>query len=286
MSTQARFLVIDGYSKEGRDELVQGKAGRAADLYVDMLSHNLPGCHCDILFPSDPGADLPRGVGLEQYDGIAWTGCSLTIYDDKDERVRRQLGIAKSAYEKGVPSFGTCWGAQIAVFAAGGAVRANPHGREMGLARKIQLTPEGRAHPFYEGKASVFDGFTSHLDEITHLPPGATVLSSNAFTRVQSVVVKHQRGTFWALQYHPEYSLYNMARLVSCRIDKLIAGGFFTDRAAALDYVDKLETLHANPERKDLAWLLGIDRDILDQNVRQTEVKNWIERLVLPSMRR
>ena len=71
-----------------------------------------------------------------------------------------------------------------------------------------------------------------------------------------------------------------------CRIDKLVAGGFFADRAAALDYVAKLETLHAHPERKDLAWLLGIDADILDQEVRQTEVKNWIERLVLPHMRR
>ena len=286
MTSQVRFLVIDGYSKQGRDELIAGRAGCAADLYVDMLKHNLPGCHCDILFPSDPGADLAPGVSLEQYDGIAWTGCSLTIYDDKDERVQRQLGIAKAAYEKGVPSFGTCWAAQIAVVAAGGMVRANPRGREMGLARKITLTPEGRAHPFYEGKASVFDGFTSHVDEITHLPPGAVHLSSNAFTRVQSVAVTHRRGSFWALQYHPEYSLYNMARLVSCRVDKLVAGGLFANPEAALDYVQKLETLHAHPERKDLAWLLGIDSDIMDQTIRQTEVKNWIDRLVVPSMRR
>jgi GMP synthase (glutamine-hydrolysing) len=112
------------------------------------------------------------------------------------------------------------------------------------------------------------------------------VLSSNAFTRVQSVAVTHKRGTFWALQYHPEYSLYNMARLIWCRIDKLIAGGFFANRDAALDYVGALETLHAHPERKDLAWRLGVDSDVLDQDVRQVEVKNWIERLVLPRTRR
>ena len=285
MTRPVRFLVIDGYGKEARDELVAGKAGRAADLYAEMLTTALPGARCDLLFPADPDAELPSGVGLEQYDGIAWTGCSLTIYDDKDERVQRQLALARAAYEKGVPSFGTCWGAQMAVVAAGGMVRPNPNGREMGLARKIELTPEGRAHPFYEGKASVFDGFTSHVDEVTHLPPGAVRLSGNAFTHVQSVAVTHKRGTFWALQYHPEYSLYNMARLIFCRVDKLVKGGFFADRAAALDYVDKLETLHAHPERKDLAWALGIDTDILDQQVRQVEVRNWINRLVLPSRR-
>ncbi len=36
---------------------------------------------------------------------------------------------------------------QIAVAAAGGVCARNPRGREMGIARKIALTPEGRAHP-------------------------------------------------------------------------------------------------------------------------------------------
>ena len=58
----------------------------------------------------------------------------------------------------------------MAVVAAGGTVRANPRGREMGIARKIALTPEGRGHPLYAGKGSVFDAFISHVDEITHLP--------------------------------------------------------------------------------------------------------------------
>jgi hypothetical protein len=31
---------------------------------------------------------------------------------------------------------------------------------------------------------------------------------------------------------------------------------------------------------------LGVDSDVLDQDVRQVEVKNWIERLVLPRTRR
>lgn len=280
-----RFLVIDGYSKEGRQELTDGGASMAADLYKRMLKNCLADSECDVLFASDPGAQLPDAVAIESYDGIAWTGCSLTIFEQEDERVRGQIDLAKLAYEKGVPSFGSCWGAQMAVYAAGGDVRPHPKGREMGIARKISLTPEGRSHPFYEGKTSVFDGFISHVDEITHLPPGAVHLAGNAYTHVQAVAVTHKKGTFWGLQYHPEYDLHEMARLTHCRIGKLIKGGFFRTHEDALTYVDMLETLHQNPDRKDLAWLLGIDEDIMNETVRQTEVRNWIERLVIPRRR-
>ncbi len=37
MAASARFLVIDGYNREAREELAAGGAGRAGDLYVAML---------------------------------------------------------------------------------------------------------------------------------------------------------------------------------------------------------------------------------------------------------
>jgi len=249
-----------------------------------MLGKCLPGAACDIVHPADPGTQLPRGAALEQYDGIAWTGCSRTIYDD-DPRVGPQIELAKAAFEARVPSFGSCWAAQMAVVAAGGIVRANPRGREMGIGRKISLTPEGRGHPLYFGKTSVFDGFISHVDEITHLPPGGVLLASNAFTHVQAVAVSHKGGQFWGLQYHPEYNLHELARLTWCRIEKLVNLGFFRDREAAETYVDQLEVLHQDPSRKDIAWLLGIDEDVMNEDVRLAEVRNWIDRLVLPNMR-
>ncbi|MGH7123365.1 MAG: type 1 glutamine amidotransferase, partial [Stellaceae bacterium] len=213
----------------------------------------------------------------------AWTGCSLTIYDD-DPRVGPQIELARAAFRARVPSFGSCWAAQMAVVAAGGMVRANPRGREMGIARKIALTPEGRGHPLYAGKGAVFDAFISHVDEITHLPPGAVLLASNAFTHIQAVSVVNQGGVFWGLQYHPEYDLRELARLTWCRLDKLVKLGFFRDRAAGEDYVRMLETLHQDPGRKDIAWLLGIDEDVTNEDVRLAEVRNWIDRLVIPTM--
>lgn len=282
MANDLRFLVIDGYSREGRQELVAGGASEAGLLYERMIKRVLPKAQVDLIHPSDPGAKLPTGAALQQYDGIAWTGCSLTIYED-DPRVGVQIDLARACFEAQVPAFGSCWAAQIAVVAAGGICRANPRGREMGIARKIGLTPAGRGHPLYAGKADVFDAFISHVDEITHLPSGTVLLASNAFTHVQAVAVTSKGGEFWGLQYHPEYNLHEMARLTWCRIDKLMKLGFFRDREAGERYVNLLETLHQDPSRGDIAWLLGIDEDITNEDVRTMEVRNWIDRLVLPS---
>ena len=265
MTGAPKFLVVDGYTKKARDELAAGGGAIAGELYAAMLKDVQPGSDCDIVYPSDPGAELPAGQALSGYDGVAWTGCSLTIFDGIPE-VRAQVDFARACYEAHVPAFGSCWAAQIAVIAAGGACAKNPRGREMGIARKIALTPEGRAHPLYEGKSDVFDGFISHDDEVTELPEGAVRLAGNAFTHVQSVSVDYLGGTFWGLQYHPEYDLHEMARLTWCRI------------------VAMLEALHDDPGRQDLAWKLGVDKDVMDKDYRRTEVHNWIEKLVKPVM--
>jgi len=280
--SQLTFLVVDGYTKAARDQLESGGASTAADLYVAMLKKcSPPGAACDVIFPSDPGSAIPTGAALADYAGIAWTGCSLCLNDDCPE-VRDQVELARASFALGVPGFGSCWAAQIAVVAAGGRVAENPNGREMGIARKIELTPAGRAHPLYEGKSGVFDAFISHDDEITHLPPGAVCLSRNAWTMLQSVAVTHQGTPFWGLQYHPEYDLRELARLTFCRIPKLVRHGFFRDEQAANQYIDMVETLHEDPSRKDIAWILGIDADVMNEDVRLCEVRNWVNHCVLP----
>ena len=279
-----QFLVLDGYSKAGREDLEAGGATTAGELYRQMLQSCCPGAGVDLLYPADADASLPEGAGLEQYDGIAWTGSSLTVYHNTEE-VRQQIEFARAAFKAKIPSFGSCWAAQIAVVAAGGYCQAHPWGREMGVARKITLTPEGVGHPMYRGKKRVFDGFISHDDEITHMPPGGLVLAGNDFTWAQAVAVTFHGGRFWAVQYHPEYDLHELARLCFCRKQKLVEKGFFQNLDDAQRYVDLLETLHQDPTRKDIAWLLGIDDDIMNPDIRQAEVRNWIELLVLPNMR-
>jgi GMP synthase (glutamine-hydrolysing) len=285
MSDSPHLLVLDGYSKAGRDDLAAGGATTAGELYRRMLQRCCPNAAIDMLYPADPGVSLPDGVAIANYHGIAWTGSSLTVYHDSDE-VRQQIDFAREVFKAGVPSFGSCWATQIAVVAAGGHCHAHPRGREMGIARKISLTPEGLAHPMYRGKKRVFDAFISHDDEVTNLPHGGLVLAGNDFTRVQAVSITFQGGHFWSPQYHPEYDLHELARLCYCRKQKLVDKGFFTDLDAAQSYVDQLETLFHDPTRKDIAWLLGIDDDIVNPDIRQAEVRNWIELSVMPGLYR
>ena len=135
----------------------------------------------------------------------------------------------------------------------------------------------------FEGKPEVFDAFTSHDDEITELGDYGVRLAGNAWSHVQAVDVRYDRGAFWSVQYHPEYDLSDMAGLVRCRIPKLIRRGFFPDESTARAYIDDLQTLHDDPARRDIAWRLGIDGDVEDDATRCVEVKNWIEKLVIPS---
>ncbi len=283
MANAARFLIIDGYPKPSREEFRQVGMRLAWELYRDMVLAYLPDAECDVWLSSDPESTTPTNKDIEGYAGVLWPGCNLTIYHHDDPRVQSHLELAKRVYEVGVPSFGTCWGIQLAVVAAGGEVGPNPKGREMGIGRKIRLTEAGKAHPMYDGKPEVFDGFVSHDDEVKQLPEGATLLAGNDFSDVHAVSVTHKRGTFWGIQYHPEYDVHEMARLICAREERLTKHGFFQGHEDLTQYVDRLEALHAQPDSKFLRWQLGIDDTILAAPVRQREFINWIDKLVLPT---
>ncbi|MGI9592189.1 MAG: type 1 glutamine amidotransferase, partial [Myxococcota bacterium] len=222
---------------------------------------------------------LPDDEGLAALDGVVWTGSSLTIHHDDDPRVRRQVDFARAAYRAGVPGFGSCWAAQLAVVAAGGRCAASPRGREFGVSRRIALSDAGKAHPLFAGKPAVFDGLTSHQDEVVELSGGSELLASNAWSRVQAVSVSHQRGRFWAVQYHPEYDLHEVASLCRLRADELARQGSFPSEAAAERHADRLDALHENPDDGELAAELGVGPDLLDPALRTREVSNWLDSL-------
>jgi GMP synthase (glutamine-hydrolysing) len=272
-------LVLDAYAPEGR-AAVRGAGGtEAGRLYERLLRALAPDVAVDVAHPADPDPKLPGGVAIRDYDGIAWTGSSLTIHVESDPRVRRQLDFARAVYAAGVPSFGSCWAAQLSVAAAGGRCDANPKGREFGVARKIALTDAGRAHPVYRDKPATFDAWTSHADHVTQLCDGAVLLASNEWSRVQAVSVERGRGRFWALQYHPEYDAHEVASHCRLRKGELIAQGMFADDAAADDYVARLEALHADPANAALAKSLGVEPALLDFASRTVEVRNWLASL-------
>jgi GMP synthase (glutamine-hydrolysing) len=279
-----RLLVIEGNTAELRAEQVRAGGQVMSDGYADLLRHLLPEAVVDICYPADPGANLPIG-GLESYDGVAITGSALNVYDGGPS-IAPQIELAREVLKSKTPLFGSCWGLQLITVAAGGTVRANPKGREIGVGRRIALTSAGREHPMYAGKAPVFDAVTVHLDEVETLAPGTTVLATNAQSGVQAAEITVDGAVAWAVQYHPEFSLADMAAIVRRYGRRLIGEGFFADDAARDGYVADLEALDREPHNKPLAWRYGIDETVLNPHVRTTEIANWITHQVLPARTR
>jgi GMP synthase (glutamine-hydrolysing) len=273
------LLVLDAYAPEGRAALRSAGATEAGRLYERLLRALAKDAVIDVAYPADPDPQLPSGVALADYDGICWTGSSLTIHEASDARVQRHLAFARAVYDTSVPSFGSCWAAQLSVVAAGGRCAPNPKGREFGVARAITLSDAGRAHPLYRDKPARFDAFTSHADHVVELCDGAELLASNEWSRVQALGVERGRGRFWALQYHPEYDPHEIASLCRLRRAELLAQGSFANDAGVDAYIANLEALHADPSRVELAASLGITPALLDPQQRSIEVRNWLRSL-------
>lgn len=273
------FLIVDGYPKASRDQFTQVGMTWAGKLYEEMLHRYLPNVPARIWYVQDDPA--PSQAEFKAARALLWPGCNQTVYHD-NAAVNAMVGAARTAYDAGVPQFGSCWGIQVAAFAAGGSVEAHPKGREMGLGRNIALTDEGRTHPMMKDKAPVFTHFVSHDDQVTKLPPGAVRLAGNDWSPVQAAVFKRGKGEFWAVQYHPEYDLHQLARLIVAREARLIKGGMFRDHPDVMAYVDKLEALHADPKRTDLRWQLGISDDLIVAANREREFANWVATVIKP----
>lgn len=240
-----RLLVFDAYDSAGRLALRGAGCSEAGQLYADLLRRLRPEAQVDVRFPADGEPDLGEGVGA--YDGICWTGSSLTIHREGDTRVRRQIDLCQAAFERGIPQFGSCFAAQLAATTAGGRCAPSPRGREFGASLDIVQNAAGVAHPMFEGKAERFDALTSHEDEIVELPPGATILASNGWSEVQALDVRHAGGTFWAVQYHPEYDLHEIAGLCQLRASQLVEQGQFANEAAATAWAAAMERAHRDP---------------------------------------
>ena len=305
--TFVRLLVLDAYPRDGRAgraALTDAGGTEAGPLYAQLLrrltresqaasvessessqpSESL-GLEIDIAYPADSDDDVPSPSDLSRYAGAVWTGSSLSIINAQDAPVRRQVDLARKLFELAVPSFGSCWAAQLAVVAAGGSCEANPRGREFGISRRIALSAAGRAHPLYRDKAPVFDAFTSHADHIAKLPARACVLASNDFSPVQAVAVEYvgssaasfaSFASFWAVQYHPEYDLREVASLCRLRADELIAQGIFRDAQTLKRTVDAYEALQRDPTLEDVALEFDVSADLLDAEKRTLEVRNWL----------
>jgi GMP synthase (glutamine-hydrolysing) len=271
----ARVLVIDGNVGEIRARQIAALGYDSGLGYSRVLRRIDPALQIDIVTAADADPKFPPGVGLEHYHGVTMTGSALTIYNG-GAPVTRQIELAKAVFAAGVPFFGSCWGLQVAVTAAGGEVRANPRGREFGFGRRILLSEAGRAHRLFAGKPTVFEAPTIHRDEIAALPAGASILAGNDFG-VQAAAFTFGRGTFWGVQYHPEYDYIDIAAAAERYGETLVGEGMFRDMPELAGFAADLRALQSNPAAMPLLWKHGLGPAMRTDSLRLLEIRNWLD---------
>ncbi|MGE0667197.1 MAG: type 1 glutamine amidotransferase [Sphingomonadales bacterium] len=273
-----KLLIVEGNTPEGRARAVAARGREANVLYAAALRQVRGDLDLEVAFPADPGSALPDRAALAAFDGIAWTGSSLNIYNGGPE-IERQLDFCRACFASGTPQFGSCWGLQVGVAAAGGTVLKNPLGREIGLARKILLTDEGRAHPLYRGRPTVFDAIAVHRDIVTALPDNARVLAYNSMTRVQAAAFHFDGGEFWGVQYHPEYNFGEIAASMRRYANVLVEDGLFETEDAARKAAETFASFDTGGTLGD-RWTAGIDADVLDPKERLRDLQNWMDYII------
>ena len=276
----ARILVIDGNVAATRAKHVSVGGTDSGDGYAATLKRLAPGIETDIVRPADGEPKLPSGAALADYDGAVITGSALNVYD-RTPAVERQIELAKAVFATGMPCFGSCWGMQVGVTAAGGSVVRNPRGREFGFARRIALNDEGRHHAMFDGKPDVFEAVSVHVDTVATLPANATALAHNDMG-LQAAEIRFPRGgSFWGVQYHPEYSVAEAAAMARRYAEVLIRDGLVKDQAELDALVADLRAFDANPADARLAWRFGVGDAITDTRIKLAEIRNWLEHKVL-----
>jgi GMP synthase (glutamine-hydrolysing) len=77
-----------------------------------------------------------------------------------------------------------------------------------------------------------------------------------------------------------------MARLISARAEPLVKEGFFATADKVQVYAEKMSALYRDPNSQVLRQELEVGDDILEAEIREQELRNWIAHLVLPSLKR
>lgn len=65
--------------------------------------------------------------------------------------------------------------------------------------------------------------------------------------------------------------------------EDLIEHGLARDEQDVESHAALVEELHRQPDRRDLAWRLGLNEQVTDERARMTELRNFLTHLVLPT---
>ena len=142
------ILIVDGNEKKASDSYLELGIKTQYQVYsriLKKLSNNE--LNITVIHPAVKENFIPHGMNLDDFSGIAWTGSLLNIYDNTPA-IKRQIELAKILLNKKNFIFGSCWGLQVLVTAAGGLIRNL-------TSKKENKCPEGYASNVGQGICNI-----------------------------------------------------------------------------------------------------------------------------------
>ena len=217
----------------------------------------------------------PDMAALGLYDGVLFGGSPIAMHEDTPE-TRSAARFMERVFDSGVPSFGSCAGMQIAAVAAGGSVAPRDTGMRAAITRGVTRTDAGRGHPLLDERPEAWDVPAMHSSIVTRVPPGGTALARTEGTPVEAMEVRRGEGVHWGVQYHPEVGLAEIADAIGAQASELVDQGLAESEGDVRHYAKRLTALGHDPERRDLAWQLGIGREAIEPDRRRRELANFL----------
>ena len=267
------ILIIDGNEKKPSDNYKQLGMDTQYDVYskiLQKLANN--SLNITVIHPAINSDFIPLGVSLDDFEGVAWTGSVLNIYEASSPIIR-QIELAKKLLNVNNSIFGSCWGLQVLVTAAGGKIRKNPNGLEAIVSKNINLNEEGIKHPMYYGKNKSFSSFCFHYDDTEILPENTTLLASNENSKIQAISFTNKNSKVWAVQYHPEFDPVWMSGLMSQREKVLLEEGIYRNKEEFDSYKNYFSDIDTFNDQKTP---LNISDNLINQKMHTLELSNWL----------
>ncbi len=179
-----------------------------------------------------------------EIDALAVMGGPMNVYQRRDfPWLVREKRFIEQALGAGIPIIGICLGAQLIADVLGARVVQN---REIEIGwHEVRLTDGGRAAEIGAGLPERFVAFHWHGDTFA-IPAGAVHLASSEACSNQAFIYN---SNVLALQFHLEYSVESIEKMLAHCGSELVPGPFVQDQErirAGLDQVGQTqELLHA-----------------------------------------